>query len=361
MSKTYKLAVCGTGFGSFYAEAASRKSPEIELSGIIAKGSQRSVKCASHYKIPLYKSTDEVPDDVDIVCVAVRTGSLGGSGTDISLALLERGISVILEQPVHHDELKQSFKAAVRSGACFMTGNLYVNMPEVKRMLNVVNFLRTQGAEIEYISAGSCVQAFYPFAEIVNRIIPGETLILEDISSQHGGFKQAYGKLGSVPLTFEYGNEMDPDDPDNHMQLLHKFSIYYSSGRLELGDTRGPLLWYPRLNMPWSVLSGDGFPEKYPDHMLEKSVQVLTPGSSLARPYYKFVEDSWVNCIGEDIDKMVRMLGDRKHFMIKAQQEQKDSKLWNVLTAKLGYAVLNSHREPGNVTEQEINDAAKIL
>ncbi len=360
MKKIYKLAVCGTGFGSFYAEAASQKPESVQLSGIVAKGSERSIRCAKHYEVPLYKSIDELPEDIDIVCVAVRTGSLGGKGTELALQLLQRGISVILEQPVHHDELKQCYKAAIKGRACFMTGNLYVNMPEIKRMLSVADMLKRKGANIEYISAGSSVQAFYPFAEIINRLLPAKKISLEEVSENAGGFKHAYGRIGEIPFLFEYGNQMDPEDPDNHMQLLHRFSIYYDAGRLELTDTRGPLLWYPRLNMPWSVLSGGGFPEKYPEHMYEQSVQVLSPDINLNKPYYKFVEDSWVECIGEDIDKMILLINDQKEFLMKAQQEQKDSRLWNSMTATLGYAVLKTTGVGVRVTEEDIKKAAEI-
>ncbi|MCR5529287.1 MAG: Gfo/Idh/MocA family oxidoreductase [Saccharofermentans sp.] len=338
-----KVAVCGTGFGIFYAEAAVRNS-NMELTGIVARGSERSVRCAERYGVPLYHDVDELPSDTDIVCVVVRSSILGGSGTDIALKCLSRGMSVILEQPVHHEDLMRLFKTALQNGCAYMTGNLYANLKEIRRFLQVAGKLKDSESRLEYIDCGSSVQAFYPFVEILGRLTGGE-MEVKFIDEQRGSFKTVTGEIGKVPFSFRFNNELDPKDPDNHMRILHSISCYYDTGRLELVDSRGPLIWYPRLDIPWYVFDRGGFPETpdgYPEHVRRSDVVMLTPDNSeFEKPYHISLERDWVNSISMDLDLLNSMSSDRKSLMMRAQSEQRYSRQWNELSKKLGYAVLN--------------------
>lgn len=65
-------------------------------------------------------------------------------------------------------------------------------------------------------------------------------------------------------------------------------------------------------------------------------------------------EESWVNCISMDLHKIKEMSNDRNQFIIKAQQEQKASRLWNELTQKFGYASLNNSLEPKPILSKDL-------
>jgi len=104
------IIVYGSRFGQFYLEALKRMKG-IKIVGLLAKGSDRSYECARYYNIPLYTSLDEVEERVDVACVAVKTGALGGEGANIAKQLLRKGINVLLEQPVHYKEFRQKEQA----------------------------------------------------------------------------------------------------------------------------------------------------------------------------------------------------------------------------------------------------------
>ena len=358
-TETFKTVVCGTAFGIFYIEAIKRAFPDFELAGIVANGSERSIKCAQNYNTRLYRSAEDIPDDIDLACVAVRSSSLGGAGTDLSVGFLKRGISVILEQPVHQNDLQLCFKTAQKNGCRFMVGDLYLNMPEVRRFLNVCEYMRSIGQYPEYITAKSSVQAFYPFVDILGKIIPDGEVEVKSVGEQFGSFKEIMCGIGQVPLSIQYNNKMNPKDPDNHMQVLHSFCCYYPTGRLELVDTRGPLIWYPRMNMPWSVLDEGRLPDVYPKHMYDASVQILTRDlSTIAKPYYKYAEDSWVDSITRDLMEIRSLTFDRRRFIMKSQQEQKSAKLWNELSQIFGFAALDSSLKPEPADLSGIFDAS---
>ena len=97
-----KAIVCGTTFGQFYCEALRLMQNEIEFDGILSTGSERSKKCAQAYGVKSYTSVEELGEEIQLACVAVRSGVLGGNGTELAVSLLERGISVIQQSDQRH-------------------------------------------------------------------------------------------------------------------------------------------------------------------------------------------------------------------------------------------------------------------
>ena len=75
-----RVVVAGTSFGRVYLDAVGS-----DLVGILARGSDYSKQCAASRGVPLYTSVDEVPD-VDVACVVLKSGALGGPGTEIANA-----------------------------------------------------------------------------------------------------------------------------------------------------------------------------------------------------------------------------------------------------------------------------------
>lgn len=102
-----KTLVCGSTFGQFYLEALKRRSDDFEVAGILSQGSERSKKCVQYYELPMFESVDQLPPDIDFACVVLRSAMMGGEGTNLSLQLLEKGIHVIQEQPVHQDDISK--------------------------------------------------------------------------------------------------------------------------------------------------------------------------------------------------------------------------------------------------------------
>lgn len=101
-----RVIVCGTTFGRIYIHGIQKYGQErFKLVGILASGSERSRKYSEQYGIKLFSSIDEInPLEVDLACVVIRSGIVGGSGADIALSLLNKGINVLQEQPVSYVE-----------------------------------------------------------------------------------------------------------------------------------------------------------------------------------------------------------------------------------------------------------------
>ena len=338
--KKIRTVVCGSTFGQFYLEALKTLPEEFELAGLIAGGSERSVKCAAYYGINLYTETGQLPGDIDLACVVLRSGVMGGKGTDMSLRLLERGIHVIQEQPVHHKDVATCLRAARQQDVLFQIGDLYVHLPAVRRFIACAKALLERQNAL-YIDAAFASQVSYPmmhmFSEALPSIRPWKT---GTVSRDGGPFHVMTGTLGKIPVILRVHNEVDPDDPDNYLHLLHRITIGSEGGSLSLTDTHGPVVWQPRLHIPDNLNTFGEFAGADPEHLLENSVETLGP--STPANYRDILTKQWPRAIARDLSMVrERILGGSGAAM-RAQQELLCSSQWQEMTAALGYPVLRS-------------------
>ena len=117
--KRLKVIVVGAKFGEVYLQVLLRRKDLVDVVGILGKGGQHSLECSTKYNIPLYTSVSELPSGIDLACVIVRAGVMGGEGIQLSKELLQKGISVLHEQPIHYKELKECYVIAKKQ-KCFM-------------------------------------------------------------------------------------------------------------------------------------------------------------------------------------------------------------------------------------------------
>ncbi|MGW3974355.1 Gfo/Idh/MocA family oxidoreductase [Streptomyces ardesiacus] len=338
-----RTVVCGTTFGQFYLGALTALSGEFEIAGLLAVGSERSVACARRHGVPLYRDVAELPDDIDLACVVLRSGVLGGSGTELALRLLKRGIHVVQEQPVHHDDLAACLRLARRHGVHYRLGDLYVRLPEVRRFTRAARRLAAHGP-LAHVDAACASQVAFPLLHILGealgslrpwriRALDGEA----DAAPPDGPFAVLTGRAGGIPLTVRVHNEVDPRDPDNHLHLLHRITLSGEGGSLTLSDPHGPVLYSPRLHIPDAVRDRFDFEAEGTEHLAEPSTTVLSPARS--RDYRTLLRDQWTAAIGDDLrDMRTAILGGSAQRP--DQYQLTLARMWQDLTKELGYPEL---------------------
>lgn len=82
--KRLKVIVVGAKFGEVYLQVLLRRKDLVDVVGILGKGGQHSLECSTKYNIPLYTSVSELPSGIDLACVIVRAGVMGGEGIQLS-------------------------------------------------------------------------------------------------------------------------------------------------------------------------------------------------------------------------------------------------------------------------------------
>lgn len=342
--KTGKLRVlvCGSTFGQFYLEALKLQPDLFEIAGLLAKGSARSVQCAEHYAIPLYTEIEQIPDDIDLACVVLRSAVMGGKGTEISLQLLERGIHVLQEQPVHYRDMTECLRTARRKGLVFQIGDLYVHLPAVRQFIACAKTVlaRQQGL---FIDAAFASQVSYPMAHLLSLALPFiRPWTFDTAVRNRGPFHLLTGMVGNIPIVMRIHNEVDPSEPDNYLHLLHRLTIGSEGGSLSLTDTHGPVVWHPRLHVPMDMHLIANLEVAGPEHLLERSTEPL--GQANSATYMDILTKQWPRAIADDL-LMTRenILGDGSKD-IRAQQELLCATYWQEMTSALGYPELRAGR-----------------
>lgn len=248
MSTPLRVLVCGTNFGRFYLRAVADLAPDLVLAGVLSRGGTASRALADEYGVPHHDNLDTVDaDEIDIACVVVGSTISGGAGTDLARALLARGVHVLQEHPVHHDELVDCLRAARRHGVQYRVNAHYRHVEPVRRFLAAAARLRSR-EKLVFVDAASPVHVLHPFVDVLGAALGGLRPWRVDEAVAGGPLRSVTGQVGGVPLTLRVHHELDPADRDNHALFWHRISLGTRAGVLTLADTHGPVLWTPTLH-----------------------------------------------------------------------------------------------------------------
>ncbi|UCM87041.1 Gfo/Idh/MocA family oxidoreductase [Streptomyces marincola] len=254
-----RTVVAGTNFGRFYLDAV-RAHPGFELAGILARGSEHSRDLARRLGVPCHTDAGQVPDDVDAACVVVPSAVMGGEGSELGTALLDRGVHVLQEHPVHPDELADSLRLARRRGVRFRVNTHYAHVAPVRRFIEAAGELRRR-QRVLFVDAAAPVHVLAPLVDILGRALGGlrpwrlgdPAPVADEVRAASDGqvpVRTLHGAVAGAPLTLRVQNQIHPGDRDNHALFWHRVTIGTEGGVLTLVDTHGPVLWHPRLHSP---------------------------------------------------------------------------------------------------------------
>ncbi|MFI6996278.1 Gfo/Idh/MocA family oxidoreductase [Nocardia sp. NPDC050175] len=336
-----RVVVCGTTFGNIYLEAFRTPGFPFELTGIVARGSERSQACAERHGVPLFTDVAEVPDDTDIACVVVRSAAFGGHGTDLVKAFLSRGIHVLQEHPVHHDELAACLALARKHRVVYRLNSFYPHLEPVRHFLDAVNTHFAHQVPL-FVDAACAVQVAYPLFDMLGqalgKIRPFELTALPlPAEPAEGGtpFRSVAGVFGGVPLTLRVQNQIDAADPDNGLHLLHRITIGGADGVLTLADTHGPLLWSPRLRVSAAMKDTFDFGGSDDTHLGLATTALIGP---VVGPTFRtMLGKLWPDAAAAALNDLRAAILADEDPAIRGQYHLALCQVWQDLTAQLGY------------------------
>lgn len=349
MSRTLRVVVCGTGFGQVYLKGV-RAAPGFEPAGILARGSDRSRALARRWGVPLHTS---IPEDVDVACVVVRAGSLGGAGTELALEFLRRGVHVLQEQPVTGDELARCLREARRTGTAYLLNSFYVHLEPIRAFVSAARALLAR-RQVLFADAACAVQVAYPMIDILGqalgRLRPWSLADPAPIPAPGAPFRSLHGTLAGVPLTLRVQNQLHHKDPDNHAHFLHRAAIGTDAGVLTLADTHGPVLWSPRLHAPRDergdlVLDGSAAPP------LTATVPLGPPA---AGSFAHLMDEVWPGGVAHALARLREAVEGSADTMRTGQYHLATCRLWEDLTRRLGPPDLVDLPEPRPLPIEEL-------
>lgn len=257
MTTARKVVVAGTRFGEHYLAAlanprqgaAHQDSPRYELAGIVAKGSERSLAVAAKLSVPLYSTIAELPADTDTVCVVVRSKIVGGQGSALAEAALNRGFNVVQEHPVHPSDAKAMFALAKERGAAYGINTLYPNLPHAEIFTDYAASY-CQRKLPAFIELTTSLQLLYSALDILQRGIgPFRDIRVQEAAAVPGWatvarpFKVLLAEIAGIPVTINLQTTLNPADPDHHSYVMHRISLGDTEAQISLASSFGPVTW----------------------------------------------------------------------------------------------------------------------
>jgi len=265
-----RVVVCGSTFGQLYLQAFQAGGLPMELVGILAQGSARSQACARRFGVPLFTDPGQLPKETQAACVVVRSGAMGGSGTELAQTLMNRGLHVMQEHPVHYDELVSCLAQAHRCGVVYRVNTFYSSIEPVRDFLKVAAQLLACRQPV-YVDAACAIQVAYPLFDILGQMLgqlrPWGLRALPAALDGASVFRSLEGSLAGLPFTLRIQNQVDPGDPDSNMHLLHRITLGTDGGTLTLVDSHGPVVFQPSMYLPVPQREAFDLSGVLPDHL----------------------------------------------------------------------------------------------
>ncbi|WP_432162614.1 Gfo/Idh/MocA family oxidoreductase [Streptomyces tendae] len=335
-STPFRVLVCGTNFGRFYAEAAHRR-PGYAPAGILSRGSAASRAYAERLGVPHYTDTDDLPAGIDAACVAVSSAISGGRGTELARALMDRGIHVLQEHPVHLTELTENLTHARRRGVQYRLNTHYPHVSPVRGFIDAARRLVAQQRPL-FVDAATPIHLMHPLVDILGRAMgtlrPWRFADPAPLPAAVGPqpFRSLHGMLAGVPLTLRVHHQLDPSDRDNHALHWHRISLGTEGGVLTLADTHGPVLWSPRLHVGRDtdrrfVLDGPGTGRLG----LGTTAVVGTTGT-----FRTVFTDLWPEAVGSALDGLREAVEQGGDALRTGQYDLAVCRIWTDLAARIG-------------------------
>lgn len=340
-----RAIVCGTKFGRIYLKAFREPDLPFELAGILGLGSERTLRCAQRYGVPVFTSVDGVPDDVEAACVVIGAGVGGGEGARLAQALMHRGIHVLQEHPLMPDELAACLRAASANKVQYRLNTHYVTLEPVRAFIAAARRLVAQGKPA-FVDATCSIQVAYTLFDILGEALGGlrpwtfltppawDATALR-LASTMPPYRSLEGVIAGIPFTLRIQNEMDPRDPDNFSHILHRITIGGAGGCLTLVDTHGPIVWTPRLHLPASAATLPAIDEA-PEPWLDLPAVSYAEGPA-CETHRSILGEVWPRGVAVALKKLAADIDDGTSPLGCGQYQLAVCELWQHVTRLIGF------------------------
>jgi len=237
-----RVLVCGSNYGRAYITALARNPRRYQLTGILAQGGARSQQVAAANGVPLYCSTEELPDNIDFACTAMSSAAW-----PVVLRLIRRGIHVLCEHPHPAGTLKKALALARKHSVQFHVNGHFANLPAPRAFIQ--HCQRTSKlASPELIEVLATERSLYGALDILMSAAGGRQQLRVRALSHRSRFVLLEGTLGKIPLRVSVqvsgkkGSGRLADGSPGYL-LDQRLTVMFPAGLLTLLSMAGPVVW----------------------------------------------------------------------------------------------------------------------
>jgi yersiniabactin synthetase, thiazolinyl reductase component len=248
-----RVLVCGSNYGRVYITALARNPRRYQLAGILAQCSARSQQVAAANGVPLYCSTEELPNNIDLACAAMSSAAW-----PVVLQLIRRGIHVLCEHPHPAGALKRALALARKHSVQFHVNGHFASLPAPKAFIRHCQRANTL-ASPELVEVLATERSLYGALDILMSAVGGLQPLRVHALSCRTKFVLLEGTLGKIPLhvsvqvSGKKGRGRLADGSPGYL-LDQRLTAGFSTGLLTLLSMAGPVVWN---STPAHVLGND--------------------------------------------------------------------------------------------------------
>lgn len=352
-----RAVVCGSTFGRLYVAGLRLRPASYELVGMLSRGSQQSRDVARSQGVSLYTDIEDLPDH-DVSFVVVRSGVMGGEGTQLAQRLLAAGKHVVMEHPVHRSDAVSCYREASRSGRAFIVNSFYRHSSTIRTYLKLAEALRAQYGII-HVQAECSIHFLYSMIDIVGRMTGGFTPWSLDLQGAESEvFTTVLASFRGVPISFRVVNRMNPSSPDDFVHAGHRVSVFTSAGTLVLTETDGTINWHPNIV---SRRSGQGVLDVDVDERMSSALlhEELVVETNVTRR--SLFERVWPSAVAEFLDEATRQMNHPTERAHEAEYTLALCSVWAQMGGLLGASrELGSQMSPTHLSLARLMEYASV-
>ena len=255
----------------------------------------------------------------------------------------------LLEHPAHEHEIVRCLRVA--NTTPFMLNSFYRYIKPVQTFLETASLIRKH-SKLLNASMDCAIDVLYDGLDILGLAIDGLSAwkigsIAELPMAWCGGngTKSVGISINSVPVMLTINTNIDRNDPDHPLHLYHRIELTFSTGRLCLVNTHGPIIWMPFLRMPR---------DKYGEMKINMgSLKDIPSAMSIGEIEPPSMEQTLNSIWPEGVVNALKCLltQDKEKKMQMAQYQIFVSRLWSEICRKVGYTNIVDIDSTGDVRE----------
>lgn len=266
-------------------------------------------------------------------------------GLSINVTLFNR--QLLHEDPAHEVEIVNCIRES--GSAAFMLNPFYRYIKPIRDFLEAAQII-SKHAHLINASLECAIHVLYDGIDILGCALGGlSTWKLGNVAESYttsmagGGNRVISGIIGMVPVTFIVNTNVDRNDIDHPLHLYHRIELTFSTGRLCLVNTHGPVIWLPFLHMPrdeYGTLSIN----------VEEEVNIpsgVTIGNVMLPSVKETFEQIWPDAVKKALEILFKQ--NRTEKMSMAQYQIYVSKLWSEICQKVGYMNIVDYDNFGDI------------
>ena len=237
-----RVLVCGSNYGRAYIRALAREPRKFQLAGILAQGSLRSQQLAALTGVPLYRSTGELPDNIDLACAAMSSAAW-----PLVLQLIRRAIHVLCEHPYPTGSLKMAMNLARKHDVQFHVNGHFADLPAPKAFIREGQ-RAIKLARPEFVEVMVTERSLYGALDVLMAATGSLQPLRVHVLSRRTKFVLLEGTLGKLParvsvqVSGKTGRGRLEDGSPGYL-LDQRLTVAFAAGLLTLLSSAGPVLW----------------------------------------------------------------------------------------------------------------------